>query len=783
MSSMERGGGNGNMRYDDDADSTGAFNNFMMNNNVDINRPSMPVAASGNATNFSGGGFATPMSGGHTILTPGTSLNNHGTSLINSRIFEIKTGEPTSNVLQTSQFKSDDNYGGNHSEMARSLSMPVMESIGGTGLSGNRGGIYDSDIIFSNNTAEKSSAPQRRKSAPANMFDDVIFDQLYNEGGASSGEREDIFADGFHSPPLGTTSPVADTQPPLTLGVNRSSQRRNSEPPNWDLFDAPSPIPMKEKATLLRPQPSRYPFDATAIFATKTGDDSDRTKHVFDRYPDERGRSMQQKRNAPIKRSLSADPLMQSVTADYVSRPSDDHNTNDFADIFNYLNPEERQHLEQLGIYSREKPKRRRSAPLPTEEILFEELNNCGKNEYREHKTSSLPSSFSSADMLDDGTLVETCKNGQTSDLVQMILGMKKVDSVQGYSKNMPLLSAADGVGVGAESDPIAQTTNVFPSLGVSQLNQYLPASNHQAGPTSTQHTQYSSNNSAMNFNPLYTSQPIHQSINMPHNDQNADLSALSGHQKMTPLQQSPVDTLNPNTSPATINENELANILDAVTETHNNLQLLQSAVARYQDPKAVESITKAFELTAACSQFVLLSQYNTAHNVLNQAWAHIKIVESRLSLSGTSASKLPTGPSENRNEIPILSLNEKPLCLPQKSKKKKTAKTTKTKPPKLQELPPQSKDDPEVIMTRLNALMERTIMSQKNLQKYDKQNGLPRSHAQTMISTSRSRKQLQKGIVLKKLVGNPLIYNQQDGDSATQKETTAAISRQQTPA
>ena len=39
-------------------------------------------------------------------------------------------------------------------------------------------------------------------------------------------------------------------------------------------------------------------------------------------------------------------------------------------------------------------------------------------------------------------------------------------------------------------------------------------------------------------------------------------------------------------------------------------------------------------------------------------------------------------------------------------------------------------------------------------------QNGLPRSHAQTMVSTSRSRKQLQKGIVLNKRDGKPLNHS-----------------------
>jgi hypothetical protein len=527
---------------------------------------------------------------------------------------------------------------------------------------------------------------------------------------------------------------------------------------------------MDEKATLFR-----NPFDAT----------------------DETGRSSQQKNT--IKRSLSADPLLMNSTTANISHPSDDHKTNDSIDIFNYLNPEERLHLEKLGIYSREKPKRRRSAPVPTEEILFE-LGERGTNEFREDK--GLPSSFSEHAMYDDDALVQTSSSRQTSDLMQMILGMKNVDSV-----------GADVAGTAS----IPQTTNAFPGLGLSQLNQYLPT--NQVGPVSTQQMQpSSSNNCDMNFNPMYTNQHMQQSINVPHPAQNDGLSAFSGHQNMMPLRQSPVDFFNPNTP--SINENELANILDAVTETHNNLQILQSAVDRFKDPVAVESITKAFELTAACSQFALLTQYNAAHNALNQAWSHIKIVESRLSSSDATSLD-----DSNRSDLmlPFNDFNDKPLCLPQKSKskKKKNAKTPKPKAIKSAELPPQSKDDPDVIMTRLKALMERTVMSQKNLQKFDKQNGLPRSHAQTMINTSRSRKQLQNGVVLKnmdvfrggnggelsfpipnqqqvlnnldvfrggkdgefQLAGNPPIPNQQVGASSTQNETSGTLSSEQTPA
>lgn len=778
QTSMGRTGGgenNCNMHHDNAA-SAGAFiNNFMMN-------PTVTVAASGGATNFNNAQVGkttttSSMSGSQTIMPQSAANNVHGTTLINSRVFEVKTGEPTSNVIQTSNYQPHHYNGGNQSDqLTRSSSepmltgmLPVMESI--AGLAGNRAEPHANDNS-SNNIMEDPLALQRRNSEPVpNMFEDTIFDQLYNEGSAPTGTRE-VIADGFHSPPLGSSSPVATKRPSPTRGEHPLRPRANSEPPNWDLFDVPSPIPLEEKSTL-RLQPSQHILDTTTVtVATKTGEDDDQNKLAFNLYPHDSGRSRQHRRNAPLKRSRSADPL----TADYASHPGDDHQTNDF-DIFCYLNPKG-----ELDLHSGGKIKRRRSEPLPGEDILSQ-LDIGGKDEYSHERTGSLTSSFSSGHLPENEIVLETGNNRQTSDMMQLLFGMKK-DSVLGDSNNMPLMHARDSVGTHPE-DTAAQVTN----NGLSQFTgRYVPASKHQTAPMSTQQTKHLSNNgSAMNFNPLYTDPPMHQNINiMSYTTPSTVPSAIGGPQMM-PVQQPPVNFLNPNIPSGSSNENDLANILDAVKETHDNLQILQSAVARCQDTKAVDSITRAFELTAACSQFVLLSQYDTAHNLLNQAWTHIKIVESRLTVSGMPASNFPAGFGQNQNESPLMSSIDKPLCLPPKSKKKKAAKTPKPKTLKLEELPPQSKDDPEIIMTRLNALMERTITSQKNLQKYDKQNGLPRSHAQTMVSTSRSRKQLQKGIVLNKRDGKPLNHSssasqQKKGESTTQKETTGSTRLEQSP-
>ena len=47
---------------------------------------------------------------------------------------------------------------------------------------------------------------------------------------------------------------------------------------------------------------------------------------------------------------------------------------------------------------------------------------------------------------------------------------------------------------------------------------------------------------------------------------------------------------------------------------------------------------------------------------------------------------------------------------------------------------------------------MERTHLTQTQLETYDKQNGLPRSHAQTMLRSSRSRSQFQEVLKSQKL-------------------------------
>jgi hypothetical protein len=65
---------------------------------------------------------------------------------------------------------------------------------------------------------------------------------------------------------------------------------------------------------------------------------------------------------------------------------------------------------------------------------------------------------------------------------------------------------------------------------------------------------------------------------------------------------------------------------------------------------------------------------------------------------------------------------------------------------------------DTNAMMLRLQSMMQASMDTQKALQTWDKKNGLPKSHSQTMVNSSRSRQQLQSGAILSKWDGTPLI-------------------------
>eukprot|EP00542_Grammatophora_oceanica_P021565 CAMPEP_0194051856 /NCGR_PEP_ID=MMETSP0009_2-20130614/42717_1 /TAXON_ID=210454 /ORGANISM="Grammatophora oceanica, Strain CCMP 410" /LENGTH=415 /DNA_ID=CAMNT_0038699149 /DNA_START=18 /DNA_END=1265 /DNA_ORIENTATION=- len=91
--------------------------------------------------------------------------------------------------------------------------------------------------------------------------------------------------------------------------------------------------------------------------------------------------------------------------------------------------------------------------------------------------------------------------------------------------------------------------------------------------------------------------------------------------------------------------------------------------------------------------------------------------------------------------------------------------------PSRLLEVPSEGNDrlqdqeqtrDASSVMARLDQLMFKSEMTQAALQYYDKRRGLPRSHCQTMVNSSRSRKQLLEGKIIKKWNGRPLLGDEE---------------------
>ena len=66
--------------------------------------------------------------------------------------------------------------------------------------------------------------------------------------------------------------------------------------------------------------------------------------------------------------------------------------------------------------------------------------------------------------------------------------------------------------------------------------------------------------------------------------------------------------------------------------------------------------------------------------------------------------------------------------------------------------------------IAKLNQLMAKSQQSLKQLQDYDKSQGLPASHSQTMVKSARSRRQLLEGKIMKKWDGTPMIEFDEQG-------------------
>eukprot|EP00521_Asterionellopsis_glacialis_P008996 CAMPEP_0195286312 /NCGR_PEP_ID=MMETSP0707-20130614/3817_1 /TAXON_ID=33640 /ORGANISM="Asterionellopsis glacialis, Strain CCMP134" /LENGTH=95 /DNA_ID=CAMNT_0040345935 /DNA_START=87 /DNA_END=374 /DNA_ORIENTATION=+ len=60
-------------------------------------------------------------------------------------------------------------------------------------------------------------------------------------------------------------------------------------------------------------------------------------------------------------------------------------------------------------------------------------------------------------------------------------------------------------------------------------------------------------------------------------------------------------------------------------------------------------------------------------------------------------------------------------------------------------------------LTTKYRVLMRKSSMSQRALQAWDKSMGLPKNHSPAMVNSSKSRQQLQEGVILTTYRGTPL--------------------------
>ena len=773
---MSGGGGrsnNNNVRNmpTQDGSVASAFRNPINNNNHNINPPTFAATAGGSTANTS---IPTHHQDVQSVTTPYITSGGHNTTLLNSRVIEVKTGEPTSYLSHVSQLPLN-NGGDNQSEIARSSSEPMLNTMLPLPFMESINGQESQDFPTSSKAFSTSNNNNRRNSEPASNAFDEVFDQLYNDNSVTY--LDDIFADGYHSPPLEPASLGITKRPSIDLALP-SRRRTLSEPSSFDLFGVPEPIvpvdsaitTMEGEMNLHKPQTSRpHLLNATSFAVpTKTGESFGGSDDAL---------TKQRNNKQSFKRSRSADPMQMQDIVDRrnewnTSATSNNPQNGDQDEFFRLLSPQERQQLERLGIYSNEtQHKRRRSEPLLTEEFL---------RNYNEMEGSK-GGSAQNAPLPDITPLPGTDFDRTASDMIQMILGIKRNESSQQNTNTLPHLNTTNSINDNVGSTPsvpmsdlphlntMASTSNsagnasiapanAVPNFGTSQvIEQKLPKScHHSLQPITT--TQVQQQDLQHNVNTMNLSQ-MSQLYADPIQTNTLSTPLAARQAQIGSIQQPPNDILS-----VPSNEDEYINMVAAIKETQMNLQTLHPIVAQQQDRQGIENFAKALELTATCTQFVLISQFQTAQSLLNQAWLHIKIIENRLASPGpvgplSASASLANDPSSE----PLLGCPSGPLRLPtQKAKVRKKKKPQKPLEkevvPELMELPPPSKDDPEIIMTRLNALMERTLMSQKQLQNYDKANGLPRSHSQTMVNSNRSRKQLQKGVILKKWDGKPLI-------------------------
>ena len=298
-----------------------AFRNSINNNNP-INPPTFAATAGGSTvtTNFIGinannSSIPTHHQNGQLVTTPYTG-GGHNTTLLNSQVIEVKTGEPLSYSSHLSQVQRPplNNGGDNQSEIARSSSEPMLNTMLPLPFTESINGQEESQDFPTSSKGFSTSNSNRRNSEPASNVVDEVFDQLYNNISVTH-SLDDIFADGYYSPPPEPASSGITKTPSIDV-ARPSRQRSLSEPSSFDLFGVSEPIiPVDSAITkmtegemnLHKLQPSRpHLLNATSFdVPTKFGESCGGSDDAL---------TKQRNNNRSFKRSRSADTMqMQDI--------------------------------------------------------------------------------------------------------------------------------------------------------------------------------------------------------------------------------------------------------------------------------------------------------------------------------------------------------------------------------------------------------------------------------------------------------------------------------------
>ena len=359
-----------------------------------------------------------------------------------------------------------------------------------------------------------------------------------------------------------------------------------------------------------------------------------------------------------------------------------------------------------------EKPKRRRSAPMLSQDI-FDDI--FDEPELHASRTDDFAPLVVAAPQSPQGSL----------DLISMLLGVENENSSKTNN-----------------DDQIPRSTRQIASMKPEETIQQRPdyeSIYHAMHQTKTNFQSTSQQNLPITSSSLTREQ-------FPSSNSNMDM--FERQRVMDSVAKQPIyATDNQSQSPSHLsidNSDDLTLVLSAVKETQTNLRTLQPLVIQLGDPKAMEDISTAFKMTASSSQFVMASDLSSAYSSLNDAWATIKKLEDRLvqrpsqleqqilPQAELEGAPMPNNPSEmrrtnslqntmvlcNNTFIPISEAEEREQEV--KTQNLPSKDNAKAKMEKecllLEDLPPPS-PSPEIIMKRLKVLMDRTQLSQKQLQ------------------------------------------------------------------